>query len=123
MIKLKSAYTHINRSVMLTGTLQIEITSWITTPDAKIYTVEDFIIDENNAKHQINQRTKRVENQELDSLDSLIMLDENFDGLSASKKEWAKAKKGLLFFVQNDMLEDGVHTIYGKLPQDWEEVS
>jgi hypothetical protein len=120
MIKLKSAYTHIDRAVVLTGTLQIEITSWITTPDAKIYTVEDFIVDENNAKRQINSRTKRVENQELDQLDSLIMMDNSFEGLAESEKEWAKAKIGLLFFVKNDMLEDGMHTIYGKLPQDWE---
>jgi hypothetical protein len=120
MIKLKSAYTHIDRAVVLTGTLQIEITSWITTPDAKIYTVEDFIVDANNAKRQINSRTKRVENQELDQLDSLIMMDNSFEGLAESEKEWAKAKIGLLFFVKNDMLEDGMHTIYGKLPQDWE---
>lgn len=120
MIQLKSAYAHIDRAVVLTGTLQIEITSWITTPDAKIYTVEDFIVDENNAKRQINSRTKRVENQELDQLDSLIMLGNSFEGLSESEKEWAKAKSGLLFFIKNDLLDDGVHTIYGKLPQDWE---
>lgn len=120
MIKLNTEYTHIDRAVLLTGTLQIEITSWVTMPDAKIYTVEDFIVDENNAKRQINSRIKRVEAQELEQLDSLIMMDNSFEGLGEIEKEWAKAKLGLLLFIKNDLLDDGIHTIYGKLPQDWE---
>lgn len=120
MIKLITEYTHIDRAVLLTGTLQIEITSWITMPDCKIYTVEDFIVDENNAKRQINSRIKKVETQELEQLDSLIMMDNSFEGLGESEKEWAKVKLGLLLFIKNDLLDDGIHTIYGKLPQDWE---
>lgn len=43
-------------------------------------------------------------------------------GLSKVDAEWAKAKIGLLLFVQTDLV-DGVHTIYGQLPNDWVSLS
>ena len=90
MIQLKTPYTHIERAIPITGTLQIEIASWQTYKDAIVYQIEDFIVDENGAKRLINSRQKRVE-----------------------------AKIGLLLFVQNDLV-DSVNTIYGQLPNDWE---
>lgn len=77
-------------------------------------------MDENNAERQINSRIKRVENQELEQLEQLIMMDNTFKGQSKIEKEWVEAKLGLLLFIKNDLLDDGIHTIYGKLPQDWE---
>ena len=119
MIQLKNPYTHIERAIPITGTLLIEIASWQTYKDAIIYKIEDFIVDENGAKRLINSRQKRVENAEVNQLEQAVELYGNFDGLSKVDAEWAKAKIGLLLFVQNDLV-DTEHTIYGKLPNDWE---
>lgn len=119
MIQLKTLYTHIERAIPITGTLLIEIASWQTYKDAIVYQIEDFIIDENGAKRLINSRQKRVENAEVNQLEQAVELYGNFDGLSKVDAEWAKAKIGLLLFVQNDLV-DSVNTIYGQLPNDWE---
>ena len=119
MIKLKTPYTHIERAIPITGTLLIEIASWQTYKDAIVYQIEDFIVDENGAKRLINSRQKRVENAEVNQLAQAVELYGNFDGLSKVDAEWAKAKIGLLLFVQNDLV-DSVNTIYGQLPNDWE---
>ena len=119
MIKLKTPYTHIERAIPITGTLQIEIASWQTYKDAVVYQIEDFIVDENGAKRLINSRQKRVENAEVNQLAQAVELYGNFDGLSKVDAEWAKAKIGLLLFVQNDLV-DSVNTIYGQLPNNWE---
>ena len=119
MIQLKTPYTHIERAIPITGTLRVEIASWQTNKDAVIYQIEDFIVDENGAKRLINSRQKRVENAEVNQLAQAVELDGNFDGLSKVDAEWAKAKIGLLLFVQNDLV-DSVNTIYGQLPNDWE---
>ena len=119
MIQLKTPYTHIERAIPITGTLQIEIASWQTYKDAIVYQIEDFIVDENGAKRLINTRQKRVENAEVNQLAQAVELDGNFDGLSKVDAEWAKAKIGLLLFVQNDLV-DAEHTVYGQLPNDWE---
>ena len=119
MIQLKTPYTHIERAIPITGTLLIEIASWQTYKDAIIYKIEDFIVDENGAKRLINSREKRVENTEVNQLAQAVELYGNFDGLSKVDAEWAKAKIGLLLFVQNDLV-DSVNTIYGQLPNDWE---
>ena len=119
MIQLKTSYTHIERAIPITGTLLIEIASWQTYKDAIVYQIEDFIVDENGAKRLINSRQKRVENAEVNQLAQAVELYGNFDGLSKVDAEWAKAKIGLLLFVQNDLV-DSVNTIYGQLPNDWE---
>ena len=119
MIQLKTPYTYIERAIPITGTLRIEIASWQVLKDATIYQIEDFIVDENGAKRLINSRQKRVENAEVNQLAQAVELDGNFDGLSKVDAEWAKAKIGLLLFVQNDLV-DAEHTIYGQLPNDWE---
>ena len=119
MIKLKTPYTHIERAIPITGTLLIEIASWQTYKDAVVYQIEDFIVGENGAKHLINSRQKRVENAEVNQLAQAVELYGNFDGLSKVDAEWAKAKIGLLLFVQNDLV-DSVNTIYGQRPNDWE---
>ena len=119
MIQLKTPYTHIERAIPITGTLIIEIASWQTYKDAIVYQIEDFIVDENGAKRLINSRQKRVENAEVNQLAQAVELYGNFDGLSKVDAEWAKAKIGLLLFVQNDLV-DSVNTIYGQLPNDWE---
>lgn len=119
MIQLKTPYTHIERAIPITGTLLIEIASWQTYKDAIVYQIEDFIVDENGAKRLINSRQKRVENAEVNQLEQAVELYGNFDGLSKVDAEWAKAKIGLLLFVQNDLV-DSVNTIYGQLPNDWE---
>ena len=119
MIQLKTPYTHIDRAIPITGTLLIEIASWQTYKDAIVYQIEDFIVDENGAKRLINSRQKRVENAEVNQLVQAVELYGNFDGLSKVDAEWAKAKIGLLLFVQNDLV-DSVKTIYGQLPNDWE---
>ena len=119
MIQLKTPYTHIERAIPITGTLRIEIASWQTYKDAIVYQIEDFIVDENGAKRLINSRQKRVENAEVNQLAQAVELYGNFDGLSKVDAEWAKAKIGLLLFVQNDLV-DSVNTIYGQLPNDWE---
>ena len=119
MIQLKTPYTHIERAIPITGTLLIDIASWQTYKDAIVYQIEDFIVDENGAKRLINSRQKRVENAEVNQLAQAVELYGNFDGLSKVDAEWAKAKIGLLLFVQNDLV-DSVNTIYGQLPNDWE---
>ena len=119
MIQLKTPYTHIERAIPITGTLLIEIASWQTYKDAIVYQIEDFLVDENGAKRLINSRQKRVENAEVNQLAQAVELYGNFDGLSKVDAEWAKAKIGLLLFVQNDLV-DTEHTIYGALPNDWE---
>ena len=119
MIQLKTPYTHIDRAIPITGTLLIEIASWQTYKDAIVYQIEDFIVDENGAKRLINSRQKRVENAEVNQFAQAVELYGNFDGLSKVDAEWAKAKIGLLLFVQNDLV-DSVNTIYGQLPNDWE---
>ena len=92
---------------------------WQTYKDAIVYQIEDFIVDQNGAKRLINSRQKRVENAEVNQLAQAVELYGNFDGLSKVDAEWAKAKIGLLLFVQNDLV-DSVNTIYGQLPNDWE---
>ena len=119
MIQLKTPYTHIERAIPITGTLQIEIASWQTYKYAIVYQIEDFIVDENGAKRLINSRQKRVENAEVNQLEQAVELYGNFDGLSKVDAEWTKAKIGLLLFVKNDLV-DTEHTIYGQLPNDWE---
>ena len=119
MIQLKKPYTHIERATSITGSLQIEIASWQVLKDATIYQIEDFIVDENGAKRLINSRQKRVENVEVNQLAQAVELYGNFDELSKVDAEWAKAKVGLLLFVQNDLV-DSINTIYGQLPNDWE---
>ena len=105
MIQLKTPYTHIERAIPITGTLLIEIASWQTYKDAIVYQIEDFIVDENGAKRLINSRQKRVENAEVNQLEQAVELYGNFDGLSKVDAEWAKAKIGLLLFVQNDLVD------------------
>ena len=119
MIQLKTPYTHIERAIPITGMLLIEIASWQTYKDAVVYQIEDFIVDENGAKRLINSRQRRVENAEVNQLAQAVELYGNFDELSKVDAEWAKAKIGLLLFVQNDLV-DSVNTIYGQLPNDWE---
>jgi len=119
MIQLKTPYTHFERAVAKTGTLVIEIASWTVLKDAVIYNIEDFIVDENNAKQLINSRTKRVENAEINQLNQLIEMDNDFSAMPKTERDWVMAKIGLLIFVQND-LTNGVNTIYNKLPNDWE---
>ena len=119
MIQLKTPYTHIERAIPITGALRIEIASWHTYKDAMVYEIEDFIVDDNGAKQLINSRQKRVENAEANQLAQAVELYGNFDNLSKVEAEWAKAKIGLLLFVQNDLV-DSVNTIYGQLPNDWE---
>jgi hypothetical protein len=119
MIQLKTPYTHIERAIPITGTLQIEIASWNVIQDATIYEIEDFIVDENGAKRLINSRQKRVKNSEINQLAQIVELDGDFDGMSKTESDWEKAKKGLLLFVQNDLV-DSERTIYGQLPNDWE---
>lgn len=119
MIQLKTQYTHIERAVPITGTLLIEIASWQTYKDKIVYQIEDFIVDENGAKRLINSRQASVENAEVNQLAQAIELYGDFDGLSKVDAEWAKAKIGLLLFVQNDLV-DSANTIYGQLPNDWE---
>ena len=119
MIQLKTPYTHIERAIPITGTLLIEIASWKTYKDAVVYKIEDFIVDENGAKLLINSRQKRVENAEVNQLAQLVEMDNDFSAMTKTEAEWAKAKIGLFFFVQNDLV-DTEHTIYGALPNDWE---
>lgn len=119
MIQLKTPYTHIERAVPITGKLLIEIASWKTYKDAVVYEIEDFIVDENGAKRLINSRQKRVENAEINQLAEVVKLDATLEVLSKTEQDWKEAKEGLLLFVQNDLV-DGIHTIYGKLPNDWE---
>ena len=119
MIQLKTPYTHIERAIPITGTLLIEIASWQTYKDAIVYQIEDFIVDENGAKRLINSRQKRVENAEVNQLAQAVELYGDFNELSKVDAEWAKAKIGLLLFVQNDLV-DTEHTIYSQLPNDWE---
>ena len=119
MIQLKTPYTHIERAIPITGTLLIEIASWKTYKDAVVYKIEDFIVDENGAKRLINSRQKRVENAEVNQLAQAVELYDDFNELSKVEADWAKAKIGLLLFVQNDLV-DSVNTIYGQLPNDWE---
>jgi hypothetical protein len=118
MIQTKTDYTHIDRAVPITGKLQIEIASWDVKKDAIIYQIEDFIVNENGAKRLINSRQKRVDNQEVNQLAQLVALEEIAE-MPKTDTDWQSAKIGLLFFVQNDLV-DGVHTIYGLLPNDWE---
>ena len=70
-------------------------------------------------KHFCNSRQKRVENTEVDQLAQAVLLDNSFENLTKTQTEWAKAKIGLILFVQNDLV-DAEHTIYGQLPNDWE---
>lgn len=119
MIQLKTPYTHIDRAIPVTGILQIEIASWQVMKDATVYQIEDFMVDENGAKRLINSRQKRVENAEVNQLAQLVEMDNDFSAMSKTDAEWAKAKIGLLLFVQNDLV-DTEHTIYGALPNDWE---
>ena len=119
MIQLKTPYTHIERAIPITGTLLIEIASWQTYKDAIVYQIEDFIVDENGAKRLINSRQKRVENAEVNQLAQAVELDNDFDGITKTQEEWARAKIGLLLFIQNDLV-DTEHTIYGQLPNNWE---
>ena len=119
MIQLKTPYTHIERAIPITGTLLIEIASWQTYKDAIVYQIEDFIVDENGAKRLINSRQKRVENAEVNQLAQLVEMDNDFSAMTKTEAEWAKAKIGLLLFVQNDLV-DTERTIYGALPNDWE---
>ncbi len=119
MIQLKTPYTHIERAIPITGKLRIEIASWNTYKDAVVYEIEDFIVDENGAKRLINSRQKRVENAEVNQLEQLVEMDNDFSAMTKTEAEWAKAKIGLFFFVQNDLV-DTEHTIYGALPNDWE---
>lgn len=119
MIKLNEQYENIGRDSKIVGTLQIEIVGWNTTKEATIYSIEDFIIDDNDAKHLINTRKKRIENDISDQLDAYVNSTTDFEGMSKSEVDWLKAKIGLLIFVQGDLLDDGIHTIYNKMPEDW----
>lgn len=120
MIQLKNDYTYINRGGLMTGKLLIEITSWITYPTCRVYTIEDFLVKADGSKIGINSRQKTLNIEELRSMDALLPSTLSSEPLTTSELDWLKAKLGLLLFVQYDSLEDGVHTIYGKLPEDWE---
>ncbi len=119
MIKLNVPYTYIERAVPVTGTLQIEISGWITTRTAIIYTIEDFIVLENGAKHQINARQKRIEVAKYNQLDAYLKQAHSFENLDKHELEFEKTKLGLLHFVKNDLIDDGIHTIYAQLPENW----
>jgi hypothetical protein len=119
MIKLNTPYTHIDCAIAITGTLQIEIASWTTCPDATTYAIEDFVVDENGAKKLINSRHKRIYNAEYNQLEDYIAHSNSFEGMTKIERDWAKARIGLLYFVKNDFIADGVHTIYNKLPENW----
>lgn len=120
MIQTNTPYTHTGVAVTLTGTLLVEITSWQMFKDFAIYNIEDSIILENGAKQLINSRQKRIEASEINQLDAyLSTLEIDFSAMTKMEREWAKAKYALLAFVQADLLEDSIHTIYGLLPENW----
>lgn len=120
MIQLKTPYKYIKDGLPIVGTLKLEIVSWVTYKEYRVYTVEHSITDTNGAKHVILTRDKIVNNQEVNQLAELVAMDLDTSQLSKTESEWAEAKAALLPFVQNDLLEDAVHTVWDMLPDDWE---
>lgn len=121
MIQLKTPYTFVKSNNILTGTLTVEIICWETYRDFKIYKIEDSIIDSEGVKTVIDTRYKRVELTEINQFGAyLATLGIDFDAMTEMERAWEKARYALLPFVQTDLMPDGVHTIYGKLPADWE---
>lgn len=120
MIKSNTPYVHTGVAVTLTGTLIVEIASWKMFKDCAIYEIEDFILLENGEKQLINTRTKRVEASQIDQLDTyLATLGIDFSSMPKMEREWQKLRYALLYFVKNDLFEDGIHTIYNRLPENW----
>ncbi|KFC60040.1 hypothetical protein FEM08_12190 [Flavobacterium gilvum] len=88
--------------------------------DFAIYEIEDSIILESGAKHLINSRQKRLEIVEINQFDAyLSTLEIDFASMPKFEREWLKAKLALLAFVQTDLLDDNIHTIYNLLPENW----
>lgn len=120
MIQTKTPYTHTGIAVTLTGILLVEIASWQMFKDCAIYQIEDSILLENGAKQLINSRQKRIEASEINQFDGyLSTLGIDFASMPKMERDWAKAKYALLAFVQTDLLDDGIHTIYNFLPENW----
>lgn len=120
MIQTNTPYTHTGFAVTLTGTLFAEIVSWQMFRDFAIYNIEYSIVLESGAKHNIESCSKRIESVEINQLDDyLSTLDIDFVSMSKMERDWAKAKYGLLLFVQSDLLDDHIHTVFNRLPNEW----
>lgn len=120
MIKSNKPYTHVERATAITGTLQIEVVCWQTFKDFTIYNIEDYIIKEDGGKIMINNRQKRIEAIEINQFDQyLTTTGIDFSLIPKLQRDWLKVKMSLLPFIQNDLVEDGIHTIYNLLPENW----
>lgn len=132
--KIKGAYgdarTGFKYSFILT-----KIVSYLSRPEGRIYTLENYLVDDNNAMVLYgSQFEKSLTNQEVSALDAYVeslglSLKKEVDGLlvdlTGNEKEWAKIPHGLLYFVRTDLLLDvdgnpTDNTVFLLKPEDWE---
>lgn len=120
MIKLNRPYTHVERAVSKTGTLQMEVASFRVEKNEVIFRVEDFLIDSNEAKQRIDSRDKSISITKYNELDAYLTANHDFSGLSKFDVEWEKTRLGLLIFVKSDFIDvEQTRLVYDTIPNEW----
>ena len=98
----------------------IEIVDFLTTRDGKIYTRQDYRINENGGKEIIFvKRDIFYPNEKLIQTDAYIEQNFDFIGLNLVEKEWKKIQIALFLDVTTNPYENG-KTIYKLTPSDWQ---
>lgn len=123
------------RTGLKTSKIETKIVSYESTPEKRIYTLENYLVNEEGAKTLYgNAFPVPVPNEKLSQLDAAIesmgiSFTKVVEGvtveLRGNEREWKKLPYGLLLFVQNDFVldENGNptdKTVFLLNPEDWE---
>lgn len=121
MIQSKTAILYYARS-QKSGKIRIELTNPIVDGMGNAtYTVTDWIVDQNGNRIFSESKSVTKTAAEINLLDAYI--EQNYPEvllLPKTQRERKKMQIGLMLDTQTNLLDDGVHTIYGKMPEDWE---
>lgn len=121
MIQTKTNFVYTGSPVPVTGKLLIKIVSWEIRKNGIQYNLEDSILLDSGAIQMFNSRSKFIAQEEINQMDQILMrVHPELANLPKFERDWEKVRLQLLPFVQNDLLEDGIHTIYERLPSDFE---
>lgn len=100
--------------------VHVEIIEFTTNKQGKVYTRQDFRINEDGGKEIINiKRDILYSNEKLIQTDAYIEQNFDFTGLNSVEKEWKKIQIALFLDVTTNPYENG-KTIYKLTPSDWE---
>lgn len=100
------------------GFILIDIPSFICTKHEKIFTINDFILNNDGTKQIYQSKEVTKTNEELNQLDAYLESNYDFSEMTSQQKEWKKIQLGLMLDVTTNLLENG-KTIYIQDAEVW----